>query len=108
LFVGYGIAGNRVPNRISRPSHACRIAPSRFGLEYPWPYAHSILAFQIFSQASLQSVQKVKAVLEKHPWYANQWQARLQDVAICLALVIIGNENDVQKRERATNRVANK
>ena len=23
---------------------------------------------------------KVKAVLEKHPWYANQWQARLQDI----------------------------
>jgi hypothetical protein len=27
-----------------------------------------------------QCVDKVKAVLEKHPWYANQWQARLQDV----------------------------
>jgi hypothetical protein len=24
----------------------------------------------------------VKAVLEKHPWYANQWQARLQDVPV--------------------------
>ena len=27
-----------------------------------------------------QTIDKVKAVLEKHPWYANQWQARLQDV----------------------------
>jgi hypothetical protein len=25
---------------------------------------------------------KVQAVLEKHPWHANQWQARLQDVPI--------------------------
>src|SRR5262249_51118708 len=26
------------------------------------------------------AIEKVKATLEKHPWYANQWQARLQDV----------------------------
>jgi hypothetical protein len=31
---------------------------------------------------SPQSTEKVKAVLEKHPWYANQWQARLQDVPV--------------------------
>jgi hypothetical protein len=24
----------------------------------------------------------VKAVLEKHPWYASQWQARLEDVPV--------------------------
>src|SRR5262249_12210487 len=29
-----------------------------------------------------QTIDKVKAVLEKHPWYANQWQARLQDVPV--------------------------
>src|SRR4030095_2000459 len=80
LFIGYGIAGNRVTNRVPYLSHPCRIAPSPVGSEHTWPYAHSILAFQILSQESPQNVQKVKAVLEKHPWYANQWQARLQDV----------------------------
>jgi hypothetical protein len=67
-----------------------------------------VIAYQVLQQENPQTIEKVKGVLEKHPWYASQWQARLQDVAICLALVIIGNENDVQKRERATNRVANK
>ena len=34
LFIGYGIAGNRVTSRIPCTSHACRIAPSRFGLDW--------------------------------------------------------------------------
>jgi hypothetical protein len=38
------------------------------------------IAYQILNWESPQSVQKVTAVLEKHPWYAHQWQARLQDV----------------------------
>ena len=38
------------------------------------------ITYQILSQESPQSTQKVKAVFEKHPWYANQWRARLQDV----------------------------
>jgi hypothetical protein len=29
-----------------------------------------------------QTIDKVTAVFEKHPWYANQWQARLQDVSV--------------------------
>jgi hypothetical protein len=39
LFIGYGIAGNRVISRIPHTSRPCRIAPSSFGLEYPWPHA---------------------------------------------------------------------
>ena len=38
------------------------------------------IAYQVLQQENPQSIEKVKAVLEKHPWYANQWQARLQDV----------------------------
>jgi hypothetical protein len=40
------------------------------------------IAYQALHQESPQSIDKVKAVLEKHPWYANQWQARLQDVPV--------------------------
>jgi len=40
------------------------------------------IAYQILQQEDPQSIDKVKAVLEKHPWYANQWQARLQDVPV--------------------------
>jgi len=38
------------------------------------------IAYQVLRQESPQTIDKVTAVLEKHPWYANQWQARLQDV----------------------------
>ena len=41
-----------------------------------------IIAYQILHQESPQTIEKVKAVLEKHPWYANQWQARLRDVPV--------------------------
>src|SRR5215813_10998587 len=40
------------------------------------------IAYQVIQQENLQTIDKVKAVLEKHPWYTNQWQARLQDVPI--------------------------
>ena len=41
-----------------------------------------IIAYQVLQQENPQTIEKVKAVLEKHPWYANQWQARLQDVPV--------------------------
>ena len=34
-----------------------------------------IIAYQVLQQENPQTIEKVKAVLEKHPWYANQWQA---------------------------------
>jgi hypothetical protein len=40
------------------------------------------IAYQVLQQESPQTIEKVKAVLEKHPWYANQWQARLQNVPV--------------------------
>ena len=42
-----------------------------------------------------RTIEKVKAVLEKHPWYANQWQARLQDVPVAdrdMVLVYAGGQ----------------
>jgi len=40
------------------------------------------IAYQLLQQESPQTIDKVKTVLEKHPWYANQWQARFQDVPV--------------------------
>jgi S1/P1 Nuclease len=40
------------------------------------------IAYQVLQQENPGTIDKVKAVLEKHPWYANQWQARLQDVPV--------------------------
>jgi hypothetical protein len=41
-----------------------------------------IIAYQVLNQESPRSIEKVKAMLEKHPWYLNQWQAILQDVPV--------------------------
>ena len=40
-----------------------------------------IITYQVLQQESPQTIDKVRAVLEKHPWYANQWQAQLRDVS---------------------------
>jgi hypothetical protein len=42
----------------------------------------SAIAYQVLQQENPLIIEKVKAVLEKHPWYANQWQARLQDIPV--------------------------
>jgi hypothetical protein len=39
-----------------------------------------IIAYQVLQQENPKTIEKVNTVLEKHPWYANQWQTRLQDV----------------------------
>jgi hypothetical protein len=40
------------------------------------------IAYQILQQENPPTIDMVKAVLEKHPWYANQWQARLRDASV--------------------------
>src|SRR5262245_8480826 len=40
------------------------------------------IAYQVLQQESPQTIEKVKAVLEKNPWYTHQWRARLQDVSV--------------------------
>jgi len=69
----------------------------------------AIITYQVLRQESPQSIEKVKAVLEKHPWYANQWQARLQDVPVGdhgLALFMQAARwaDDVRIQEKAQNR----
>jgi hypothetical protein len=49
---------------------------SAFAWSIPGHMLSGIIAYQILQQEN----EKVKAVLEKHPWYANQLQARVQDV----------------------------
>jgi hypothetical protein len=41
-----------------------------------------IIAYQILQPENPRIIDRVKAALEKHPWYANHWQARLQDVPV--------------------------
>lgn len=40
------------------------------------------IAYQVLQQENPQTIDKVIGMLDKHPWYANQWQARLQYVPV--------------------------
>ena len=40
------------------------------------------IAYHVLQPENPQIIERVKAVLEKHPSYANQWQARLHDVPV--------------------------
>ena len=51
----------------------------------------------------------MKAVLEKHPWYANQWQARIQDVPVADHGVMLFMQaarwaDDIRIRDRQQHR----
>src|SRR5678816_3874494 len=68
-----------------------------------------IIAYQVLQQENPQTIEKVKAVLEKHPWYANQWQARLQDVPAAerdqvLFMQAARWADDIRSNDRAQNR----
>src|SRR4029453_4912692 len=67
------------------------------------------IAYQILQQENPQSIDKVKALLEKHPWYANQWQARLQDVPVADRGLVLFMQaarwaDDIRTQDKAQNR----
>ena len=67
------------------------------------------IAYQVLQQKNPQTIEKVKAVLEKHPWYANQWQTRLQDVPdadrdLGLFMQATRWADDIRSQEKVQNR----
>src|SRR6266478_3059119 len=67
------------------------------------------IAYQVLGQENPKTIEKVKAALEKHPWYANQWQARLQDVPVAdrdLVLFMQASRwaDDIRTQDKAQNR----
>jgi hypothetical protein len=68
-----------------------------------------IIAYQVLQQENPPTIDKVKAVLEKHPWYANQWQARLQDVPVAdhglvLFMQAARWSDDIRTQDKAQNK----
>ena len=68
-----------------------------------------IITYQVLQRENPQTVDKVKAVLEKHPWYPNQWQARLPVVPVAdhgLVLFMQASRwaDDVRSQGKAQNR----
>src|SRR4029077_2539834 len=67
------------------------------------------IAYQVLQRESPQAIDKVKAALEKHPWYAHQWQARLQDVPVAdrdLVLFMQASRwaDDIRTQDKAQSR----
>jgi S1/P1 Nuclease len=67
------------------------------------------IAYQVLQQENPQTIEKVKTLLEKHPWYANQWQARLQDVPVAdrdqvLFMQASRWADDIRTQDKAQNR----
>ena len=67
------------------------------------------ITYQVLRQENPPTIEKVKAVLEKHPWYANQWQARLQDVPVAerdqvLFMQAARWADDIRTQDKAQNR----
>jgi hypothetical protein len=68
-----------------------------------------IVAYQIVQEENPRTIEKVIALLEKHPWYANQWQARLQDVPVVDHGLVLFMQaarwaDDIRSNDRAQNR----
>src|SRR5262249_1042452 len=56
--------------------------PSASAWNIPSHMLSGAIAYQVLQNENPPTIEKVKAVLEKHPWHTNQWQARLQDVPV--------------------------
>jgi hypothetical protein len=65
------------------------------------------IAYQVLPQENPPTIDKVRAVLEKHPWYANQWRSRLQDVPVAdhdLCCLCRQRGGDIRTQDKAQNR----
>jgi S1/P1 Nuclease len=67
------------------------------------------IAYQVLRQENPPTIEKVKAVLERHPWYANQWQSRLQDLPVAdndlmLFMQAARWPDDIRIQDKAQNR----
>jgi hypothetical protein len=51
-----------------------------FAWNIPARMLSAIITYQVLNQENPETIEKVKAALEKHPSHANQWQARLKEV----------------------------
>jgi hypothetical protein len=68
-----------------------------------------IIAYQVLQQENPATIEKVKAALAKHSWYANQWQARLQDVPVADHGLVLFMQaarwaDDIRRGDRQYNR----
>jgi len=69
------------------------------------------ITYQVLQQENQPTIEKVRAVLEKHPWHASQWQARLQDVPVADHGLVLFMQaarwpDDIRTQDKTQNRPA--
>jgi hypothetical protein len=80
-----------------------------FAWNIPGHMLSGAIAYQILQQENPATIEKVKAVLEKHPWYSNEWQSRLQDVPVADHGLVMFMQaarwaDDIRSQDRAQNK----
>ena len=68
------------------------------------------ITYQVLNQENPRTIEKVKAALEKHPWYAHQWQARLLDVPVADHDLVLFMQaarwpDDIRTRDKGGNEI---
>jgi hypothetical protein len=68
------------------------------------------IAYQVLQQENPHTIAKVIAILEKDPWYTNQWQAGLQDVPVAHQGLMLFMQaarwaDDIRTQDKAQNRL---
>jgi hypothetical protein len=112
LFIGYGIDDYPQMTQIRLFAFLLTISlavPPASAWNIPGHMLSGIIAYQILQQENPPTIDKVKAVLEKHSWYSNQWQARLQDAPVAdrdmlLFMQAARWSDDIRTQDRAQNR----
>jgi asparagine N-glycosylation enzyme membrane subunit Stt3 len=74
LFIGYGVAASvsLVAFRVLLTLAVLPLPASAWNI--PANMLSAAIAYQVLQQENPLTIERVKAVLEKHPWYANRWQ----------------------------------
>jgi hypothetical protein len=67
------------------------------------------IAYQLLRQARPETIDGVKAALEKHAWYVTQWQARLHDFpladhSLILFMHAARRPDDVRRQDQQYHR----
>ena len=103
-------AGSGDPDRSRRAPRARLLPLPAAAWNIPGHMLSGAIAYQVLQQENPQVIDRVKAVLAKHPWYAQQWQAGLQGVSVAdhgLVLFVQAARwpDDIRTKEKVQNRL---
>jgi S1/P1 Nuclease len=108
-LIGYGIAAtvSLIASLVLLALAVLPLPASAWNI--PGHMLSAAIAYQVLQQENPSTIDNVKAVLEKHPWYANQWHERLQNVSVVerdLALFMQASRwaDDTRSQDRGQNR----